>query len=174
MQLVATPGQEGDLEQNRHLVVVVVLSCVDDRACLRHARRSVHQIKKGVRAYTPFNQTDWLAPLCLGLRETVPEDQAANKSREIAAFLVTPRGPRKGQPFPSLQRWASLPANHHMNRCLAPETPPHHPGLIIHFLWKRMMSLTISLEKCAKVDLNLHPNPKPRGKTFLQKDKCNV
>ena len=100
---------------------------------------------------------------------------AHSNSREMAAFLVTQSGPRKGQPFPSFRRRARPPTINQMNRSLTPKTPTDNPGPIIHFLWKRMMSQTNTLGKTEGENAKgIYRNPNPKGEPYQQKYVCNI
>ena len=95
--------------------------------------------------YTLISQTDQLASLRLCLREPVPGSPsgephlAHSNSRERAAFLVTLKEPRKGQPFLSLRRRASLPYPKIMRRSFPIQTPANDPRCIFQPTRERKM-----------------------------------
>ena len=111
---------------------------IDDRACLSMRGAACNKLKR-VYQRTPFSVrlTD-RNPYACSLRKPVPGSPggdphlAHSNAREIAAFLVTRWGPRKGRPFPSLRRRASSPTNHLMNRRLTIKTPTNDRRSIFH------------------------------------------
>ena len=138
-------GEGGRRE--RVVFVVVVLSCVDKRACLCHARCSSAPNLNRVYQCSPSSVrlTD-RQPYACASGNRFQGVQAAkslpghSNSRKITAFLTTSRRSRKVQPFPSLGRRASLPHPHFVNRSLAIKTPAHDTRCIIHSARERKIT----------------------------------